>query len=65
MDVQRRSRGSATLPRHTRRHADTPIRRYDSPDTPQRRYADTPIRFPYRVFERARINRATIPVQPV
>ena len=43
-DVQRRSRGSATLPRHT------PIRRHVSP---------------YRFFERARINRATIPVQPV
>src|SRR5271165_5123852 len=27
-DVQRRSRGSATLPRHPRRHADTPTRRY-------------------------------------
>ncbi len=25
-DVQRRSRGSATLPRHARRYADTPIR---------------------------------------
>jgi len=26
MDVQRRSRGSATLPRHACRHADTPMR---------------------------------------
>jgi hypothetical protein len=44
IDGQRRSRGSATLPRHTRRHAhaptrrpaDTPIRRYDSLELPHR-----------------------------
>jgi hypothetical protein len=42
IDKQRRSRGSATLPRHTRRHAHAPTRR--PADTPIRRYADTPIR---------------------
>ena len=38
IDVQRRSRGSATLPRHTRRPptADTPTRRHDSLELPQR-----------------------------
>jgi hypothetical protein len=53
-DVQPRSRGSATLPRHARRYADTPTRRHASPTpvarernptaprAPIRRYADTP-----------------------
>jgi hypothetical protein len=40
-NVQRRSRGSATLPRYACRYADTPTRRFVSP---ARRPADPPIR---------------------
>src|SRR5271165_5299372 len=57
MNVQRRSRGSATLPRRPadafpplRRPALTPTRRYVSLATPTRPCADPPTRFP-RTFD--------------
>ena len=62
MNVQRRSRGSATLPRHACRYADTPTRRHaDSSlphaDPPTRRYAvsflPTPPRSRWRYFDRS------------
>src|SRR5260370_41770980 len=59
MDVQRRSRGSATLPHHTRRNADMPIRVFPTGSLGE--HASTAQQFRSNLSDGWRRNRARFP----